>query len=123
AIDRQGGRIYYAAMLQHACPDGFVEVLDESERCCRYRMQVGRQLHWTFQVEAESQHFTVALASMISKYVREVLMGQFNRFWQTHVPGLKRTAGYPGDASRFYDEIRPAMQKLQIEERVVWRRK
>ena len=49
---------------------------------------------------------------MACKYLREVCMRQFNRFWAKHVPGLKPTAGYPTDAKRFYDAIRPAMARL-----------
>ena len=71
--------------------------------------------------KADVEHFTVALASMISKYVRELLMGEFNRFWQTHVPGLEPTAGYPGDSRRFFKAIRPALLKLGIAKRAVWR--
>ena len=60
---------------------------------------------------------------MVSKYLREVLMLEFNTFWQSHVPGLKATAGYPGDAARFFDEIRPLAQRLGIPEAALWRRK
>ena len=48
---------------------------------------------------------------MVSKYVRERLMEEFNRFWRERTPGLKPTAGYPGDAKRFYDAIRPTAEK------------
>jgi hypothetical protein len=60
---------------------------------------------------------------MLCKYLREVCMRQFNRFWTGHVPGLKPTAGYPGDARRFYDAIRPVMAKLGIGEECVWRKR
>jgi ribonuclease HII len=123
AIDRQGGRIYYSALLQSACSEGWIDVLEESEARCRYRTRGRREVRWSFEVEADSRHFCVALASMVSKYVREVLMRQFNRFWQQHVPGLKPTAGYPTDAGRFFEEIRPSMKRLGIAERTVWRRK
>jgi hypothetical protein len=65
----------------------------------------------------------VALASMFAKYIREVCMKQFNAFWAKHVPGIKPTAGYPLDAKRFYEEIRPAMESLGIEPDAVWRKK
>ena len=65
----------------------------------------------------------MALASMVSKYLREVLMLEFNRFWQTQVPGLKPTAGYPSDAGRFFKAIRPALQRLGITETAVWRKR
>jgi hypothetical protein len=60
---------------------------------------------------------------MASKYLRELLMLEFNRFWQEHVPGLKPTAGYPGDAARFLGAIRPAAERLGIAETALWRRK
>jgi ribonuclease HII len=123
AIDRQGGRIYYVGLLQKACPDGWVEILEETEARCRYRMTAGYEVAWSFEVEAESRHFTVALASMVSKYLREVLMRQFNRYWQKHVPGIKATAGYPVDSHRFLAEIHPTMRTLNVGHRLVWRRK
>ncbi len=58
---------------------------------------------------------------MVSKYVREVMMREFNEFWLSQVPGLKPTAGYPLDAQRYYEAIRPAMTRLGIAESAVWR--
>jgi hypothetical protein len=60
---------------------------------------------------------------MVSKYLREVAMHQFNAFWKKHVPDLEPTAGYHGDADRFYREIRPAMRQLGIEKSAVWRKR
>jgi hypothetical protein len=60
---------------------------------------------------------------MVSKYLRELLMLEFNRFWQARVPGLKPTAGYPGDAARFFEAILPAAKQLRIAEGTLWRRK
>lgn len=122
-VDRQGGKKFHSALIQHVCPDGFAEVVAENDRCSAYRMNGTRERRWSFEVEADSRHFTVALASMVSKYLREVLMGQFNRFWQSHVPGLEPTAGYPGDAARFFDAIGPAMAKLGMEKRLIWRQR
>src|SRR5262249_20661765 len=82
-----------------------------------------RQVRFAFQPRADSEHFCVALASMISKYLREIFMLEFNRFWQERIPGLARTAGYYGDATRFYAEMRPAMQELGIAEETVWRKR
>jgi DNA-binding Lrp family transcriptional regulator len=36
---------------------------------------------------------------------------------------LKPTAGYPGDAARFFQAIRPIADRLGISERALWRRK
>jgi hypothetical protein len=123
-IDKHGGRNSYAAMLQHALPDGMVVALEEGAGRSSYRL-VGRspEVQVTFQPRADSEHFCVALASMASKYLRELLMLEFNRFWQSHVPGLKPTAGYPGDAGRYLASIRPALEKLGLPESAVWRKK
>jgi hypothetical protein len=60
---------------------------------------------------------------MASKYLRELLMLEFNRFWCGQVPGLKPTAGYPGDSSRFFAAIQPALERLGLPEEAVWRRR
>jgi ribonuclease HII len=121
-VDKHGGRNTYSALLQHAFPDGFVWADEEGSARSIYRVVgLDRAVRIIFMPKADVLHFTVALASMISKYVRELLMREFNRFWQTHVPGLKPTSGYPLDAGRYFDAIRPAMAKLSIAERAVWR--
>lgn len=121
-IDKHGGRNHYAAMLQEAIPEGTVVAMEEGMECSSYRVVGGRRpLTLTFQPRADGEHLCVALASMVSKYVRELLMLEFNRYWQERVPGLQPTAGYPGDAKRFFESIRPAVAKLGIAERVLWR--
>jgi hypothetical protein len=123
-IDKHGGRNTYAAMLQNALPDGMVVALEESRDRSVYGVHgIAHHLRLTFQPRADVEHFTVALASMLSKYLRELLMREFNRFWQEHLPELKATAGYPGDAARFFEEIRPVASKLGIPETVLWRRR
>jgi ribonuclease HII len=121
-VDKHGGRNNYSALLQHAFADGFVYAEEEGRNRSVYRVDgLDRPARVTFMPKADVNSFPVALASMISKYVRELLMREFNRFWQTHVPGLQPTAGYPLDAGRFMDAIRPALLKLGIAERAVWR--
>jgi ribonuclease HII len=123
-VDKHGGRNRYAALIQHALPDGVVIVRHESMNRSVYRVVgLSREVELTFQPRADAEHFCVALASMTSKYLREALMLEFNRFWQQHVPDLKPTAGYPGDAARFFQTIRPVMERLRIDEGTLWRRK
>jgi ribonuclease HII len=121
-VDKLGGRNQYSVLLQEAFAQGFVLAEEEGARRSAYRVEgLDRPAHITFVPRADAEHFPVALASMLSKYVRELLMLEFNRFWQRHVPGLKATAGYPGDAGRYLEEIRPALQRLGLSERQVWR--
>jgi ribonuclease HII len=123
-IDKHGGRNSYAPILQEALNEGMVLAQEESRHRSVYRVEgAGRVIEVTFQPRADAAHFCVALASLVSKYLRELLMLEFNRFWQSHDPGLKPTAGYPVDAVRFLEAIRPAMQRLGIAEATVWRRK
>jgi hypothetical protein len=101
-------------------------VLAEREAMAQsaYRVEgLGRDVRLTFQPRADAKHFCVALASMASKYLRELFMREFNAFWQGHVPGLKATAGYPGDAARFFEAIRPAAARLGISEDRLWRKR
>lgn len=123
-IDKHGGRNRYAALLQEALPHGTVVAHEEGRDRSVYRvLGLRRPMELTFQPRADATHFCVALASMASKYLRELLMLEFNEFWQAHVPGLKPTAGYPGDAARFYAAIRPTVQRLGIPENSLWRQK
>jgi ribonuclease HII len=121
-IDKHGGRNTYGAQLQEALPDGFVVAREEGMNLSAYEvLGLGRELRFAFMPRADASHFTVALASMTSKYLRELLMREFNRFWQAKIDGLKPTAGYPGDSNRFWEEIRPTVQRLGIAERTLWR--
>ncbi len=122
--DKQGGRNFYAGVLQEAFPSGRVAALRESAAESSYRVErLGRPVAVTFRPRAEAEAVPVALASVLCKYLREVCMRQFNRFWAAHVPGLLPTAGYPVDARRFYAAIRPAMAKLGLTDEQVWRKK
>ena len=123
-VDKHGGRNNYAAMLQQAFSEGLVMAREEGMSRSVYQvLGLERRIELTIQPRADGEYLCVALASMVSKYVRELLMLEFNRFWEAQVPGLKPTAGYPGDAARFYEEIRPAALKLGIPEQIIWRRR
>lgn len=120
--DKHGGRTYYRGLLQDAFPDEFVFCLAESRRHSQYRIQRdGNVLHVRFQQGAEAEHLPVALASMVSKYLRELYMEQFNGFWTRRIDGLKPTAGYPADAPRFWNAIRPLSEQMGIPASAIWR--
>lgn len=124
AVDKHGGRNAYSAQISQALPDGVVWAELEGMARSKYRVEgLTREVRLTFQPRADSEHFSVALASMVSKYLRETLMREFNRFWLEQVPGLKPTAGYPSDAGRFLEGIRAAVRKLGLDESAVWRQK
>lgn len=119
--DRHGGRARYAALLQHIFPDELVRVIHEDRETGVYELHFQqRPTEFQFLVRGERM-LPTALASMTAKYLRELAMRPFNAFWQKHVADLKPTAGYFGDARRFFDDIRAAKERLAIEDRIVWR--
>lgn len=119
--DRHGGRKHYAALLQHVFPESWVQVVQENKDCSVYRLQREQgSVEFRFQVKAD-QHLPCALASMVAKYIRELGMLAFNRYWARRVPGLRPTAGYPVDAKRFRRDIRPMQLKLQLADQQIWR--
>ena len=115
--DKHGGRNGYHAFIADVLDGQMVLCVREERESSRYR--VGRA-ELRFEARAE-RHFPVAVASMVSKYVRELSMEAFNRFWQRHVPGVAPTKGYPADAKRFRRDIAAAQQRLKIPDSVLWR--
>ncbi|MCH7990523.1 MAG: hypothetical protein IID46_15385 [Planctomycetes bacterium] len=115
--DKHGGRNRYDGLLDEVLDGRMIFRGREGKERSTYK--VGNA-EVRFQMKAES-HFPVALASMVSKYVRELAMTLFNRFWQEHLPDLKPTKGYPQDARRFRQEIAEVQSRLGIPDDVLWR--
>ena len=114
-VDKQGGRKKYGYLLLRAFPHQSIRILREGPEESTYRMTGERgELTVTFAQGCEEKQLPVALASMYSKYVRELYVARLNRFWQHHVPDLKATAGYPQDAKRFLQDIGPVCDELGI---------
>ena len=115
--DKHGGRNRYDRLLSACFDDAFVFRICESAERSIYRLG---NLEIRFQPRAETQ-FPVALASMVSKYVRELAMLRWNRFWQECMPGLKPTQGYPVDARRFRESIAGEARQRGLPEACWWR--
>lgn len=120
--DHQGGRINYLPGLQRAFDGCRFKVIDQTPTRSAYQMADGeRRAEVRFAVGAERVHLAAALASMVSKYVRELLMAVFNRFWAQQVPGVAPTAGYYTDGKRFYGDILQAVRRLGIDKQMLYR--
>ena len=121
--DKHGGRNHYLDILTDFFAGEFIHVIQESREKSVYRIVAeGRQWEFRFLAKGES-HLPIALASMLSKYHRELAMLRFNAFWQSHVPDLYPTAGYPGDAKRFKQQITDAQKQLGITDASLWRKR
>jgi len=121
--DKHGGRNHYLDLLTEFFPGKFILTVRQSRESSVYRLNWSkRKIEFRFMAKGESQ-VPIALASMLAKYRRELAMTQFNAFWQSHVPNLTPTAGYPEDAKRFKQQIAEVQQKLGITEESLWRKR
>jgi len=102
--DRLGGRMQYADIVADFAGVSVadVRVVEETPDRSRYFVPAGgRSIGVVFQVGSERVHLPIALASMTAKYVRELAMVRFNRYWSGRMAGLRPTAGYWQDAKRW----------------------
>jgi hypothetical protein len=119
--DKHGGRNSYQRLLAEWFPQCVVEVYGEGRSESVYRFgPAERRVEFRFQAKGEACLAT-ALASMASKYLRELAMRAFNAFWCGCLPGLAPTAGYPADAKRFKRDIAAFQGRLGIPDRLLWR--
>ena len=114
-VDRQGGRVHYRDSLLRMFPGMGLRIVSEDQDLSSYVLSNAmRSVHMSFRIKAEAHSLPVALASMVSKYVRELLMGQINRYFQGLCPDLKATAGYWQDGQRFIKEIRDRIPETRF---------
>ncbi len=123
-VDRHGARMRYRRLLRDAFPHCGCDILAEESSRSAYRISGGdRTLHVTFLEEGDRQVLPAALASMVAKYVRELYMTAFNRYWRERVPKLRPTAGYGRDAHRFLRDIAPVLEADRVERTELVRRR
>lgn len=120
-VDRHGGRTRYRKLLRDVYPELSCDVLAESGERSVYGLGgEGGRLKVAFKKDGDCLALPTALASMTAKYVRELYMEAFNRYWQERAEGLKPTAGYGRDAYRFLDDIADVLEAEGIDrERLV----
>lgn len=111
-IDRQGGRVRYRASLQRMFPHMDLRILSETEETSSYELQAdGKSMRLHFIVDGDEKFLPVSLASMVSKYLRELFMFSINRYFAGFCPGLKPTAGYWQDGLRFISDLQKNLPK------------
>ena len=113
-IDRQGGRSHYTNSLRRMFPQMELKILKENDKLSSYELtspdKIAR-LH--FVVRADDNHLPAALASMTSKYLRELLIQRINAYFASHCAELKPTAGYWKDGSRFIEDLKKYIPNLE----------
>ena len=115
-VDRQGGRTHYREILQRVFDGCQMKIHGESEERSAYTLTTteNRIVDITFRTKAENHSLPVALASMLSKYLRELFMELFNKFWSARIDGLAPTAGYYTDGRRFLKDIADDIATLDL---------
>jgi hypothetical protein len=123
-VDRLGGRVHYREALGTAFPAFELQVLLETPDRSAYRLNGStRTCTVEFAVGGEDRQFATALASVYSKYVRELYMHAFNRYWSERIDGIRPTAGYFGDADRWLKDAAPTLRRLEIKRSMLVRRR
>ena len=111
--DKHGGRNRYAAYLMAEFIPLTLIAERESAAVSSYRLTLSdRKLRIRFVRKADRDDKPVALASMAAKYLRELFMEALNAFFRARVEGLRPTAGYYGDGTRFLAEVEPVLEDL-----------
>jgi hypothetical protein len=119
--DKHGGRSRYRDLLMQWFPEHLIEIYGEGREESLYRFGPAvRRVEFAFRAKGE-KCLATALASMASKYLRELAMRAFNAFWCSRIPGLTPTAGYPEDAARFKRSIAEVQTEHGIDDRLLWR--
>ncbi|TVM03858.1 MAG: hypothetical protein CV087_03045 [Candidatus Brocadia sp. WS118] len=121
-VDKQGGRNTYTNLLKEQLALADIRVLKEGDKISTYEVNTARKkMTISFVEKGEDMCMAVALASMFSKYIRELFMRLENQYWVQLLPGLKPTAGYYRDAQRFLAQIAPVKQREKIQDDILIR--
>ncbi len=115
-IDRQGGRVRYRKELQKMFPGMPLKIINENTSSSTYQLTAGRKtVNLHFAINADNIYFPVSLASMLSKYLRELLVHHINLYFTALHPALKPTAGYWKDGLRFIQDINSKLPGLKYQ--------
>lgn len=105
-VDRQGGRTNYRGELGRMFPEYSLAVIKQNKSVSSYELSnAHRTLRIHFITGADGKHLPVSLASMVSKFIRELLMLSLNQYF-TNTCNLKPTAGYWQDGQRFITDLK-----------------
>ena len=123
-VDKHGGRDRYGLLLHQTFLGARIRALREGHDESLYEVaDAERTMTVGFYKGGDARHLPIALASLYSKYLRELFLRGFNAYWLEHAPGIRRTAGYAADANRFLAETADARQRLGTNEALLIRQR
>ncbi|MCU0915386.1 MAG: hypothetical protein MUC88_12595 [Planctomycetes bacterium] len=115
-VDRQGGRAHYRENLLRSFPGMDLRIVQEGAETSDYELRASeRTVRLSFEIKADDRYLPVALASMVCKYLRELLMECQNDYFTAMDGNLAPTAGYWTDGTRFVEELRTRLPHIEID--------
>jgi ribonuclease HII len=121
-VDRQSGRNDYVTPLRLHFPEAELTVVRQDEEIGSYELKFARgTLRVHFVVGGDDRSLPTALASMASKYLREILMASHNRYFTALCPELRPTAGYWKDGTRFLDDLKVLAPQIRYDPQMLIR--
>jgi len=122
--DNLGGQRAYAPLIGRFFRGAGIRIEQQSAAGSHYGVRWrDQEFRLAFLIGGDGSCFEAALASMQSKYLRELHMELFNAYWQAQVPGLRPTAGYGRDGGRFVREVEPKLAELGLDRLAVVRQR
>ena len=116
SLDRLGGRTRYLGVLREALPG--IEICEsarEDDRLVYECAGDGRSMRIEVLVGGDGRRYAVALASVLAKWTRELVMARFNHAHTLLAPELKPTAGYGTDANRWIRDAREMLGRERVD--------
>ncbi len=115
-VDRQGGRVHYRAILQRMFSYMELKILSERPAASSYELySYGKKMRLHFVVGADGRFLPVSLSSMASKYLRELLVANINRYFAGFHSDLRPTAGYWKDGLRFIEDLKTNIPHIEYD--------
>jgi hypothetical protein len=106
-VDHQGGRVRYHRELLRMFGDFSLKILSEETNHSSYELAgAGGSMRIHFIIKADQKYLPVCLSSMVSKFLRELLLERLNSYFIHKWPDLKPTAGYWQDGQRFVSDLK-----------------
>lgn len=107
-----GGIAKYGNFFQHLNADKFSILKEERAESVYQFEKIGTV---RFVRDADASDPLVMVASLVGKYLRELLMGHINQFYQNHERSLPIVSGYNDPRTNaFVEQAEPLSKKLRI---------
>ena len=113
---KMSGTVYYGGFMKEMFPGRGVRAEKESVCLSSYGVEAHRGVKISFILDGDSSSFRIALASMLAKYIRDILTYSMNLYFQKHKADIAFSKGYSPDGLRFAADTKEIRYKLGIKD-------